>query len=316
MSKFKHIITVTMNPAIDLACQVPDFTAGKVNRVAGYQTDAAGKGVNIAVLLRKFDLPVTVTGFLGADNALIFEKLFSSKGLKDEFVRVPGETRIGVKVLDPDSGATTDINFPGLSPDAGHVDKLMQTVDNLADESSIVVIGGSLPATVSPAAVGQLVNVIKSCGAKAVVDTSGPALSSAIVAVPCLVKPNDAELSELVGRPLKKKEELVNEARRMNRSGIDTVVVSLGSQGALFISQEEEFFAKPPTINAVSTVGAGDAMIGGMVAGMALELSLRERACLATSLSAATVAQAGPSLEDIEIAKELEEQVVIETISF
>lgn len=310
-----HIVTVTMNPAIDLACSVPDFTAGKVNRVTSYQTDAAGKGVNIAVLLRKFGLPVTVTGFLGRDNALIFEKLFRDKGLIDEFVRVPGETRIGIKVLDPDTETTTDINFPGLTPDAGHVEMLIQTVERLAGEASIVVIGGSLPATVSPDVVGQLVTVIKAQGAKAVVDTSGPALSSAIRAVPWLVKPNDDELSELVGRPLKSREDLVAEARRMNRAGIGTVAVSLGSRGALFIDQEEELFARPPKIDAVSTVGAGDAMIGGLVAGSALGLSLRDRVRLATSLSAATVAQAGPSLEGLNIAKELEEQVTIETIS-
>ncbi|WP_320008356.1 1-phosphofructokinase [Maridesulfovibrio sp.] len=315
MSVKKHIVTVTMNPAIDLACMVPDFTAGKVNRVTQYQTDAAGKGVNIAVLLRKFDLPVIVTGFLGLENAGIFEKLFTEKELVDEFVRVTGETRIGIKVLDPGTELTTDINFPGLSPDGDQVEELINKVEQLAEYASIVVVAGSLPSGVSPDVVGRLVAVIKNKGAKAVVDTSGPALVSAIKAVPWLVKPNDDELSELVDRPLEDHRDILDEMRNMNRSGIANVAVSLGARGALFTDGEEELLAKPPKIEPVSTVGAGDAMIGGLVAGVALGLSLKERVRLATSLSAATVAQAGPSLERLDVAKDLEEQVIFEAIS-
>ncbi|WP_321418067.1 1-phosphofructokinase [uncultured Desulfobacter sp.] len=315
MSKKSGIITVTMNPAIDLACTVPDFTPGAVNRVTTCQTDAAGKGVNIAGLLRKFNLPVTVTGFLGSENALVFEKLFKDKGMVDAFIRVPGETRTGIKVLDPKKQTTTDINFPGLSPQAGDIEKLISTVDRLAENSAMVVIGGSMPATVCASVMDKLVAVIKSRGAKAVADTSGSALDAAIKAVPWLIKPNNDELSDLVGRPLKNIKDLVREARHLNRTGIAQVVVSLGSRGALFISENEEFLARPPAIEAVSTVGAGDAMIGGLVAGTALGLSFRDRARLATALSAATVAQAGPSLEALGAARILEDKVLIEPIN-
>ncbi|SME98029.1 1-phosphofructokinase [Desulfovibrio gilichinskyi] len=313
--KNKHIVTVTMNPAIDLACSVPDFTAGKVNRATEYQKNAAGKGVNIAVLLRKFNLPITATGFLGADNALIFEKLFKKQNINDQFVRVPGETRTGIKILDPNARTTTDINLPGLVPEPIHIKILIHTVERLAETAAMVVIGGSLPATVDPSIIGELVAVIKSKGAKAIVDTSGPALSNAVKALPYLVKPNDDELAELVGHPLNKLEEIITEARKINKSGIETVIVSLGSRGALFIQKDEELFAKPPKVEVVSTVGAGDAMIGGMVAGMALGLSLEEQVRLATSLSAATVTQAGPSLDKLENAEELEDLIAIEHIN-
>lgn len=316
MATRSEIVTVTMNPAIDLACNIPDFTVGSVNRVTEYQIDAAGKGVNIAVLLRKFDLPVTVTGFLGSDNATIFENLFVSKGLNDGFVRIPGETRIGIKVLDPQTESTTDINFPGLAPSADYVEKLLRKVEVLASKALIVVIGGSLPSTVSPDVVGRMVSIIKDQGAKAVVDTSGLALVSAVKAGPWLIKPNDDELSELVGRPLKDIEDIMEEARKMNRAGIANIAISLGARGALFTDGKEEYFAAPPKIEPVSTVGAGDAMIGGLVAGMALGLSVKDRVRLATSLSAATVAQAGPSLEKLDAAKALEKKVIVEAVNF
>lgn len=306
-----RIVTVTMNPAIDLACTVPGFAAGAVNRVAEYRSDAAGKGVNIAGLLRKFDLPVTVSGFLGLENARIFEKRFSDLGVSDEFVRVPGETRIGIKVLDPEDRSTTDINFPGLAPDDVHLDRLIETVARLSRQAAIVVIAGSLPVGVAPEAVGRLITVIKEQGAKAVADTSGPALVSAVHAGPWLIKPNDDELAELVGRPMNALDDLVAEARRMNSDGIATVAVSLGARGAVFVEDGQALLARPPRIEAVSTVGAGDAMIGGLVAGMALHLSLEERARRASALAAATVMQAGPAIQDLNTAKTLESRIEI-----
>ncbi|MGE4421585.1 MAG: 1-phosphofructokinase [Pseudodesulfovibrio sp.] len=306
-----RIVTVTMNPAIDLACTVPGFAAGAVNRVAEYQSDAAGKGVNIAGLLRKFGLLVTVTGFLGTENARIFEKRFSDLGVADEFVRVPGETRIGIKVLDPESRSTTDINFPGLTPDAGHMARLTETVARLSREAAVVVVAGSLPVGVAPEEVGRLIDVIKAQGAKAVVDTSGPALASAVRAAPWLIKPNDDELAELVGRPMGELDDLVAEARRMNAEGIATVAVSLGSRGAVFVEDGQALLSRPPKVEAVSTVGAGDAMIGGLVAGMALGLPLEERARRATALAAATVMQAGPAIKDLNAAKVLEARIEI-----
>jgi 1-phosphofructokinase len=315
MPKNAQIVTVTMNPAIDLACSVPGFTAGAVNRVAEHRTDPAGKGVNIAFLLRKFDLPVTVTGFLGQDNAGIFEREFKAQGIADRFVRIPGETRTGIKVLDPGTGETTDINFPGLAPDGAQLDALFREVHDLAAHAAIVVIGGSLPTGVSPDVVGRLVTIVQEQGAKAVVDTSGPALGAAVRAGPALIKPNDDELAELTGRPMKQLEDIVVEARRLHREGIETVVVSLGARGALFIGEAQELSATPPKIDPVSTVGAGDALVGGLVAGMALGLPLAERVRLAMALSAATVAQAGPSLQSLARANILKSQVIINKIT-
>lgn len=306
-----QIVTVTMNPAIDLTCSVPGFSAGEVNRVAQYRMDAAGKGVNIAGLLRMFDLPVTATGFLGDGNAGIFERYFSQRRIIDDFIRVPGETRIGIKVLNPENQSTTDINFPGLPPGADALLKLKNSVAELAEQAAIVVIAGSLPAEVPPHLVGELVSIVKSNGAKAVVDTSGQALKSAVEATPWMVKPNDTELGELMGHPVNSMDEMAAEARNLNKQGVAMVAVSLGSQGAIFVEQDSELIVRPPRVEAVSTVGAGDAMIGGLVAGMAMGLPREENIRMATALSAATVAQPGPSLENLDKANALKSQVKI-----
>ncbi len=312
----KTIVTVTLNPAIDLACTVPEFTAGEVNRVAEYRTDPGGKGVNIARLLRQFDLPVAATGFLGEDNPQIFERLFQKQGITDAFVRVPGETRIGVKILDPEAHTTTDINFPGLAPDPENRAVLVQTVRDLARQAAIVVIAGSLPSGLSPVLFEELVRAAKESGAKAVVDTSGSALHHAIDAAPWLIKPNTQELGAYVGRALVDIAEIVREARKLVLAGIHTVAVSLGSQGAVFVEARETLLTRPPKVKAASTVGAGDAMVGCLVAGLALGFPLEERVRLATAVSAAVVTQQGPFLPSLAAARQLEEQVAVEQITF
>lgn len=310
MEKRNRIVTITLNPAIDLACTVAGFSVGQVNRVSQSRTDAGGKGVNIARLLRQFELPVTATGFLGEDNPHLFEKLFREKRIDDAFVRVPGETRIGIKILDPASHTTTDLNLPGLSPQQPHVEQLLKTIERQASTAAIVIIAGSIPAGLPPEFVAELVTVSKQQGARTFVDTSGPALRHAIDARPSLVKPNIDELAEYVGRPLEVGE-AIPEARKLVAAGIETVVISLGAEGALFVSNTGYVQTRPPKIEAVSTVGAGDAMVGSLAAGLLQGLTLVERARLATAVSAAVVTHAGPGLSSLDEISEIESQVLV-----
>lgn len=311
MATEARLVTITLNPAVDLACTVPEFTTARVNRVVSSRTDAGGKGVNIARLLRQFGLPVTATGFLGQDNPHIFEKLFNDMGIEDAFVRVPGKTRIGIKILDPIAHTTTDLNFPGLSPGETHMAALFDVVEQQLPDAAVVVIAGSVPACLPPKTVGRLVATIKARGVKVFVDTSGPALGHAIAAKPTLIKPNVDELSEYVGRSLTEVGEIQDEARKLLDTGIETVVVSLGERGALFVEREAILFTTPPSIEATSTVGAGDAMVGSLAAGLVLNLPLAERARLATAVSAAVVSQSGPGLPSLDEVKKIEDQVLI-----
>ena len=314
MTKRQGIITVTLNPAIDLTCSISEFKTGAVNRVSGSRTDAGGKGVNIARLLRLFKLPVIASGFLGLENPHIFEKLFREREIKDEFIRIPGETRTGIKILDDSAHTTTDINFPGLAPTPDHFQLLQKHLAAKAATAEIVIIAGSIPATLSPPAVGELVGVAQNAGARVFVDTSGPALSHAINARPSLIKPNQDELGEYLGRPLKDLGDILSEARQLVGRGIDTIIVSLGSRGALFVNQEQALLSTPPRIEPVSTVGAGDAMIGSFAAGLLTGLSFVDSARLATAVSAAVVTLAGPGLDTLATAEQFKNQVQIEQL--
>src|SRR5687767_1971007 len=126
------IATVTLNPAIDQTVMVDNFTPNAVNRAQSLQLDAGGKGVNVASFLADYGLSVAVTGFLGQENPQVFEQHFARKRIDDRFVRIPGLTRTGIKVVDQARRQTTDINLPGLTPSATELDRLHETINELA----------------------------------------------------------------------------------------------------------------------------------------------------------------------------------------
>jgi len=281
-----QVVTVTINPAIDRTLTIRDFGAGKVNRIERQHSRPGGKGVNVASALADYGHAVAVTGFLGRENIAPFEALFAEKGIDDHFIRIAGETRVGIKVLDPARQQTTDINFPGLSPAPADVEMLARRLEALAMQARPwVVLAGSLPPGVEPTTYRNLTRALKGEGCRVLLDTSNDALRHALDAGPDIIKPNIHELEELAGARLSKNSEVVEAARSLPGKGVELVVVSMGSEGALFIDDREVILASPPSVKVRSTVGAGDAMVAGILAGRLGGLSLADTARLATAFS-------------------------------
>ncbi len=239
MTNAPRIATVSLNPAIDQTALVPNFTAGAVNRVQREQSDAGGKGVNVASFLAHFGLPVSVTGLLGDANSEPFVRLFREKGIVDRFVRVPGLTRVNVKIVDEAQDRVTDINFPGLQASNDDLARLYAAVDALAEDTQWFVLSGSVPAGVPDAVYAELVARLKRRGKTVVLDASGPPFAAAIPTSPDIIKPNIEELRELVGRRLSGHAEVAEAARALVGRGIGLVAVSMGSEGAVFVERDE-----------------------------------------------------------------------------
>lgn len=314
MNSLQKIATITLNPAIDQTVAIPNFQAGKVNRVQRTQSDPGGKGVNAASFLADFGFPVTVSGFLGEENTLSFERLFAKKRIEDHFVRIAGSTRIGIKITDPANQETTDINFPGQAPADADIEALFQIVEKLIAGCHWFVMAGSIPAGCSQDIYAELVRLVTGQGRAVALDTSGEGLRRALAAIPTLVKPNIDELQELVGKPLPTREEVIAAAGSLLDRGIQTVIVSMGPGGAIFMEAGQVVLAQPPQVTVKSTVGAGDAMVSGTVAGKMLGASLAECARLATAFSLSAISHVGaglPSLEEIETFKS---QVVLQDL--
>lgn len=314
MNHETQVVTVTINPAIDQTLTIPNFTAGAVNRVQTSQMDAGGKGVNVASILADFGQPVSVTGFLGAENDNIFRRFFEAKGIVDRFIRIPGQTRIGVKVVDPLRDQTTDINFPGETPDAAAIEDLFAILRELAATCEWFVLAGSIPAGVDSGIYRDMVATLR--GKKVVLDTSGEAMRKAVTAGPWLIKPNVHELEEFAGEPLRTPPAIVAVARDLiQRHGIASVVVSMGKDGAIFVESSEVVWAVPPSVQVKSTVGAGDAMVAGIVAAKTRGFSLAETARLATAFSTSAISHIGSGLPSLDAVQAAREQVTIRELS-
>src|SRR6266536_4725666 len=230
-----RIATVTLNPAIDQTVGVDGFQMNTVNRGQTMQFDAGGKGVNVASFLADYGHATAVTGFLGQENADIFEQLFARKRIDDQFVRIPGSTRIGVKIVDEANQQTTDINMPGLPPPAEALDTLLETMKHLAGSCDWFVLSGTLPPGVPATTYATIITQLKGDGRQVALDTSRDALGEGVLAGPSIVKPNVDELQQLTGQSLPDEVALEQAARHLLDGGIRLVVISLGERGAMFV---------------------------------------------------------------------------------
>ncbi|MBE9160019.1 1-phosphofructokinase [Nodosilinea sp. LEGE 06152] len=309
-----RIATVTLNPAIDQTVSIPNFKADAVNRVAWKQDDAGGKGVNVASFLAEAGHRVSVSGFLGRENDALFKTLFHQKGIDDHVVYLPGDTRINIKIVDDAQGQVTDINYPGQAPTHGDVATLKQAVHALAEQCDWFVFSGSVPAGLSTDIYDELIGPLKAQGKTVVLDTSGDALRFGLPAKPDLIKPNQAELEEVLNTRLSGHGEVVAAARELISSGIPYVVVSMGGEGALFVDRTQAFHAQPPSVDIKSTVGAGDAMVAGTVAGLVSGQSLRDCATLATAFSMGALGEIGPRLPPMEKIQAMRKLVTVQEV--
>ena len=275
-------VTVTLNPAIDRTVTIPNFTAGAVNRVEAVRSNPGGKGVNVAASLADAGQAVAVTGFLGRENPASFEALFADMGIADHFVRIAGQTRVGIKVSDPVLNQTTDINFPGATATTPDLDALRKKIGEL--DAGCFVLAGSLPPGVEATIYRDLIIELRARGRRVVLDASGEALHQGLEAKPHLFKPNIYELGELLGESLSGEDAVIKAARQLIARGLETVVVSMGKDGACFVTANEAVIARPPDVEVRSTVGAGDAMVAGIIAAQARRLSLADCARLDLAL--------------------------------
>jgi 1-phosphofructokinase len=282
-------VTVTLNPAVDCTVTIPGFAPGEVNRVETVHHRAGGKGVNVALALAGMGHLVAATGFLGEENRDLFDKAFHEAQVADYFVHLPGSTRVGIKIVDDLQRQTTDINFPGLAPSEAELTRLTAGIEQLS--APWFVLSGSLPEGVDAGMYRTMIRALRARGSKVALDTSGEPLRLALEASPQVIKPNVDEFSAFLGAPLDTREKIIHAARDLLSRGMELVVVSMGAEGALFVTKDEVLTAVPPAMEVRSTVGAGDAMVAGMISGALRGLTLADQARLATASSMRVLAR-------------------------
>ena len=308
------ILTLTLNPALDLTVELARLEPGQVNRSDGMHAHAAGKGVNVAQVLADLGHTLTVSGFLGEDNAQVFETLFAQRGFVDAFIRVPGETRSNIKLAEQD-GRITDLNGPGPVVDAAAQQALLARLEQIAPGHDVVVVAGSLPRGVSPQWLQALITRLKTLGLNVALDTSGEALRVALTAGPWLIKPNTEELADALGCEVVSELAQAQAAQRLHAQGVEHVVISHGADGVNWFSVGAALHASPPKVSVASTVGAGDSLLAGMLHGLLSADTPEQTLRTATAIAAMAVTQIGFGIHDTALLASLEQGVRVRPLT-
>ncbi|MDF3130641.1 1-phosphofructokinase [Kiritimatiellaeota bacterium B1221] len=308
-------VTITLNPAIDETVFLDQFRVGEVNRSQRLHVQAGGKGINVSRMLSSFGIPTIATGFLGKENKEIYKNFLDKKKVGDAFVWIPGETRTGIKIVSERTRQTTDINFPGLEPSLAALDEFETKIRKLIRPGRWFVLAGSLPRGLGIDFFEELIVLLKRGGALVAVDTSGDPLRVAVEQGVDLVKPNEHELAEVLDRPLHSFSEKVEAALDLQQNRVPRVILSLGSEGALFLSPEKQLMASAPPVKVVSTVGAGDALLSGYLAGILGGETAMDCARLATVFAWSNLENIERKLPSREKLRERLSQIQVQTLS-
>ncbi|GAA2180636.1 1-phosphofructokinase [Leucobacter tardus] len=261
------ITALTPNPSVDRAVTVRDLDRGQVLRATSARVDPGGKGVNVgrAIAAMGGD-PVVVVPSGGPEGAL-FEALLAQTDVTASVVQVSGSVRMNISVLEPD-GTTTKLNEPGPDLEDTDVASLMTATLAGATPGAWVAGCGSLPPGAPIDLYARLVRDAVSRGALVAIDSSGAPMRAAVAARPTLIKPNREELAELTDRTLDTLGAVIDTAQELVRLGIAYVAVSLGRDGAVLVTESAVAHARAVVTDPVSTVGAGDCMLAGLLSGL------------------------------------------------
>lgn len=303
------IYTVTLNPAIDRELQVPKIAFDTVLRATSWQVDYGGKGFNVSRLLAGFSTPSIALGFVGGDMGHIIEKGIQALGIQTDFVWIEGETRTNISIRSQSEPHYLKANEPG-PPVAEHDSRrLLDKVESLTRTGDWWVLAGSLPPGCPPMIYYDLITVIQAHGGQAVLDTSGEALQRGCEASPFVCKPNLTEAKELAGRAAFPPFELVKAVKDI---GPEHIIMSLGKDGAIYHGEGGSFLVKAPQVTERNPIGAGDAMVGGIVWALNQGYDFKQTTCWGVACGTATASLEGTSIAQKKDAEALIEQVIVD----
>lgn len=288
------IYTLTLNPALDYDMYInEELKTEHLNLANKINFRAGGKGINVSKVLKNLCVKSTVMGYIGGFTGDFIKKDLINDGIKSEFVELEGNTRINVKINGRDK--ETEIN--GISPEIPKIKQkeLTEKISHLKD-GDILVLSGSIPETVSKSIYRELSENIKE-NVKIVLDTRGNLLQDNIYNN-FFIKPNIHELRDMFSEKLETKEEIVKKCSFFLERGVKNVIISQGGNGALLVNKEFILEASVPKGKLINSIGAGDSMVAGFIAGHVKKMSVEEAFRLAVAAGSATAYSYGLAEKD------------------
>ncbi|MCR8746889.1 1-phosphofructokinase [Romboutsia lituseburensis] len=305
------IYTVTLNPSIDYVVKLKNLSTGDINRVSEEYVYPGGKGINVSLILKELGYKSNALGFISGFTGQYIESILNERGLNSDFIKLEnGFTRINVKIK---SNEETEINGQGPHISSEKLDELYEKIESL-NEDDILVLAGSIPSTLDEKLYENIMARIENKGIKVVVDATKNLLLNVLKYKPFLIKPNNIELEEMFNVKLETTEDIVLYANKLKEMGAKNVLVSMGKDGALLVTEDNKVLKSSVAKGEVkNSVGAGDSMVGGFIAGYLKNNSYEEALKLGAASGSATAFSYDLATSDF--INELLEQINIEYIN-
>jgi 1-phosphofructokinase len=278
------IITLTPNTGIDHTLQLSSFQLNSTIRAIDSAWGMGGKATDVSWILGRLGIPNRALGFAAGPNGLWMEKMLQERGVETDFVWVDGETRLNTVIVVAGEGQST-ITTSTLKVSPKHLSEFTTGYQNALEGASCVVMGGSLPSGIPPEFYGTAITQAHDRKVPVIFDSSGPSLVAGVKARPDLIKPNLAELGDLLGYVPSSKEEVQQAAQKLHEEFGTNVILTLGAEGAIAVFGDDSYFIHPISVPVVSSAGAGDGVLAGMALtyerGESLEYGLQHGFALA-----------------------------------
>ena len=288
------ITSICMNPSFDKTVEVDTLVLGEVNRIRTSRRDMGGKGINVAVVAQRLGLNCQCIGVMGEDGSARLEAMLDREGMKHAFLTVPGSVRTNTKIVSRDGKGVTELNEPGAPMNETQLKAFFDLAREKTADSRYAVLTGSLPPGCPQGTYREMMRALD--GVNCILDVGGKELELGAEARPFLIKPNLSELEATLGLELRTLRSIRDAALIFLRKGVQHVVVSMGSMGAMYVSKEKTLFAPALRVEAKSTVGAGDAMVGGLLKGLEVEGDMARAFRYGVAAGAASVMTEGTQL--------------------
>lgn len=305
------IYTVTLNPSIDYVIKVDKLTTGNINRVNEEHVYPGGKGINVTRILKSLDNDNIALGFVSGFTGDYIINSLQELNLKSDFIKVKeGFTRINVKVK---SEEETEINGQGPKISEEELNQFYKVIDKLVD-GDILILSGSIPSCLDERLYESIMKKVEDRDIKVIVDATKNLLLNVLKYKPFLIKPNNHELAEMFNVELNSTEDVVFYARKLKEMGAQNVLISMGKDGALLVTENDEVFASSVAKGEViNSVGAGDSMVAGFIAGYLKSNSYEEALRLGAASGGATAFSS--DLATREFIDKLVNEIKIEKLS-
>ncbi len=309
------ILTVTLNAAVDRTLVVPSLTLGHRHRAPESVTLAGGKGINVARALRSLDVPVLATGLVGGRNGDAIRDRLSEAAIPFDLVEIKSPSRTSTALVDPTTGTQTEINEHGPAVSPEEAQEFQRRLVFLMEYATALVFAGSLPSNLDEAFLAGLVRKAREEGLYTVVDAPPAILKAALKANPSLVSPNQDEAEGAVGFDFIEREDFLRGIGRLMELGAGQACITSPDGYSCIATEDGVVSARAPKVEALSTIGSGDAYLAGLLAGLLhRKLSPVEAVRLAAGCAAANAEALGAGVFDPRRAEELAEEVRVESL--